>query len=73
VEEIGQYFGIDIVPIVLTGTLADGVNYVAQNPKSQVALNGATMEGLVGKISPELFGRGNNRIICKIKCRDFVL
>ena len=31
VEDIAKYFGIDIVPIVLEGTLQDGVDYVLNN------------------------------------------
>lgn len=71
VEEIAQYFGIDIVPIVLEGTLKDGVDYVKNNTKSIVALNGAEMEGLVGRPKFEVKDRCGNRIIVKIKRRDF--
>ena len=33
VEDIAKYFNIDVVPIVLEGTLQDGVNYVKTNRK----------------------------------------
>lgn len=71
VEEIAKYFGIDVVPIVLEGTLQDGVDYVLSNRKSLVAKNGAEIEGLVGRTKVETFDRTGHRNIVKIKFRDF--
>lgn len=71
IEDIARYFGIDVVPIVLEGTLKDGVDYVLNNRKSIVAKNGAEMEGLVGRPKLELKDRTGNRIIVKIKYKDF--
>ena len=71
VEDIAKYFGIDIVPIVLEGTLQDGVNYVLNNRKSIVAKNGAEIEGVVGRPKMELNDRTGKRVIVKIKYRDF--
>lgn len=71
VESIAECFNIDVVPVVLKGTLMDGVNYVLQNPKSIIAKNGAPMEGLVARPKCELYKRNGERIIVKIKCRDF--
>lgn len=71
VEDIAKYFGIDIVPIVLEGTLQDGVDYVLNNRKSLVAKNGAEIEGLVGRTKIETLDRTGKRNIVKIKFRDF--
>lgn len=71
VEDIAQYFGIDIVPIVLEGTIAEGVDYVLHNRKSLIARNGALIEGLVGRPKIELRDRVGKRLICKIKFKDF--
>lgn len=71
VEDIATYFGIDIVPIVLEGTLDDGINYVLTQRKSIVAKNGAEIEGVVGRPKVEVLGRNGKRVICKIKYRDF--
>lgn len=72
VEDIANYFGIDVVPIVLEGTLQDGVDYVLNNRKSVVAKNGAEIEGVVGRPKVELNDRTGKRCIVKIKYRDFV-
>ncbi len=72
VEDIANYFGIDVVPIILEGTLQDGVDYVLNNRKSIVAKNGAEIEGVVGRPKLELNDRSGKRCIVKIKYRDFV-
>ena len=71
VEDIAKYFGIDVVPIVLEGTLQDGVDYVLNNRTSIVAKNGALIEGLVGRTKVETQDRCGKRNIVKIKYRDF--
>lgn len=71
VEDIARYFGIDVVPIVLEGTLKDGVDYVLNNRKSLIAKNGAEIEGLVGRTKIETCDRTGKRNIVKIKYRDF--
>lgn len=69
VEEIARTFGIDAVPIILEGTIADAVNFVMERPKSTIGT--ATMEGLVCRPKIELYDRRNNRVIVKIKTIDF--
>ena len=71
VEDIANFFGIDVVPIVLEGTIDDGVNYVLNNRISLVAKNGAEIEGLVGRTKLETFDRSGKRNIVKIKYKDF--
>lgn len=73
VESIANYFGIDVVPVLLEGTLQDGIDYVL-NPDhriSSIAIHGAPLEGLVGRTKEELRDRCGNRLIVKIKYRDF--
>ncbi len=69
VEDIARYFGIDSVPIVLEGTINEGVAYVKNKPKSKIGT--ADSEGLVGRPKVELRDRCGKRIIVKIKVRDF--
>lgn len=71
VEDIAKYFGIDVVPIILEGTLQDGVDYVLNSRTSIVAKNGALIEGLVGRTKVETQDRCGKRNIVKIKYRDF--
>ena len=71
VEDIANYLGIDVVPIVLEGTLQDGVDYVLNNRQSIIAKNGAELEGLVGRTKVETLDRVGHRNIVKIKYRDF--
>lgn len=71
VEDIARYFGIDVVPVVLEGTLQDGIDYVLNNRKSLIAKNGAEMEGLVGRTKVETCDRTGKRNIVKIKYNDF--
>jgi ATP-dependent RNA circularization protein (DNA/RNA ligase family) len=69
VEDIARAFGIDIVPIILEGTIQDGVDFVKSNPKSTMGT--AMMEGLVGRPKIEMRDRCGKRVIVKIKVRDF--
>jgi len=68
VECIAQYFGVDVVPIVLRGTIEDGIRFVKARPNSTIGT--AKMEGVVGRPRVELRDRRGNRVIVKIKVRD---
>ena len=68
VVEIARYFGVDVVPIVLTGTIEDGINFVKSRPNSTIGV--AKMEGVVGRPRVEIRDRRGNRVIVKIKVRD---
>ena len=70
VEEIANYFGLNIVPVLFEGPLQTGVDYMMTNPKSIIATNGAMMEGLVARPKRELRDRCGNRMIVKIKWED---
>ena len=69
VEETAQMFNIDVVPIVLTGTIQDGIDYVMKHPRSTMGT--AMMEGIVGRPMIELRDRRGERVIVKIKWEDF--
>ena len=69
VESTAKMFGIDVVPIVLEGTIGDGIDYVMQHNNSTIGK--AVMEGVVGRPKVEMKDRLGNRIIVKIKWKDF--
>lgn len=68
-EDIAKTFGIDVVPVVLTGTLQEAVDFVKQKPKSTIGA--ADMEGLVCKPAVDMLDRMGRRVIVKVKVRDF--
>lgn len=70
VETAAKQFNLEVVPIVLEGTLDDGIAYVKSKPMSTIGK--APMEGLVARPMVELKDRCGNRLIVKIKVRDFV-
>lgn len=69
VEDIANAFALEIVPIVLRGTIQEAVDFIKTNPDSTIGT--AKMEGVVGRPKVELHDRCGNRLIVKIKCRDF--
>lgn len=71
VEMIANYFGLSVVPIVMEGTLQEGIDWVLNNRKSIIAKNGADIEGLVARPIQELKTRSGARVIVKIKYKDF--
>ena len=62
-------FDIEVVPVVLEGSIEDGIRYVISHPKSTIGT--AMMEGVVGRPKMELKDRCGNRVIVKIKWHDF--
>ena len=69
VEDIATRFGVEIVPVVLVGTIQDAVDFVKKHPCSTIGT--AMMEGVVGRPKLELRDRCGKRIIVKIKWNDF--
>lgn len=69
VERIAEALGIDIVPIVLTGSIFDAVEFVKTKPNSTIGK--AKMEGVVGRPKLEILDRLGKRLIVKIKVCDF--
>lgn len=73
VEEIAKTFNVPVVPIVLTGTIQEAVEYIKSKPKCTVSEQEKEAEGLVGRPVVELNDRLGNRIIVKIKVNDFAV
>ena len=71
VEDIAKAFSIEVVPIILTGTLQDAISFVKTKPTSRVGKCQAPMEGLVCRPAVELYDRMGKRVIVKVKVRDF--
>ena len=68
VEDIAKAFGLDIVPIIMEGTIEEAVEFVKTRPMSTIGT--APMEGLVGRPKMELRDRSGKRVIVKIKVKD---
>ena len=69
VEDIAKCFNLEIVPIIMYGTIQEAVDFVKTKPNSTIGT--AKMEGLVGRPVVEMRDRCGNRMIVKIKVCDF--
>lgn len=69
VEEIGGRLGIRVVPIIGEGTLNDAVEMTKKGFNSQ--WGNFLAEGIIAKPKTELRTRRGDRIVTKIKHRDF--
>lgn len=70
VEDVAAKLGLDVVPIIGRGTLADAVELAREGFNS--TWGDFRAEGIVARPSVELKARNGRRIITKIKHRDFV-
>lgn len=70
VEEIAGKLGLDVVPIIGTGTLPEMVEMARAGFKSRWN-DKFEAEGIVARPATELRARSGSRIITKIKHRDF--
>lgn len=70
IEDVARALGIDAVPIVFKGTLDEAVAYVKTCPQSTIGT--APMEGIVCKPIVDVLTRNKERVIVKVKVRDFV-
>ena len=72
VEQVAESFGLKVIPIVGIGPLEEAVWFVKQKPHSRIAKDETlVMEGVVCRPKVELRDRCGNRLIVKIKGRDF--
>ena len=62
---------IPVVPLLFTGTLSEGVRFAAHGFSSEVAETEMEAEGLIGKPTVELFDEYGERVIVKLKGKDF--
>jgi len=69
VEQIADKFGIKIVPIVGIGTLSEAIDITRKGFNS--VFGNFLAEGLVIKPRVDLFTRNGNRVVTKIKHKDF--
>ena len=69
VEDIGKKLGIGVVPIIGEGTLDGAIKMCQEGFKSQ--WGDFIAEGIVLKPKIHLTDRGGNRIITKVKYKDF--
>lgn len=73
IADISRKFNIEIVPIIGIFKLKQAIKYVENGFKSMIAHNKDYIaEGLIMKPEIELFNRAGERIITKIKYKDFV-
>ena len=70
VEKIAQTFNLDVVPVILVGTIQEAVDLVKTKPISPIG-EGKPSEGLVGVPNARLTDFRGNRVIVKIKVCDF--
>jgi hypothetical protein len=71
IEDVAQKCGLDTVPIIGRGTLAEMVAYAERGFKS--TWGDFTAEGIVARPAVELRTRNGRRLITKIKHKDFAL
>lgn len=69
IETVAAALGLNVVPIVGVGTLHDAISLVRAGMKS--TWGDFTSEGIVARTSTELLTRRGERLITKIKHRDF--
>lgn len=71
--EIARALSIQVVPIIGTGTLEEAVAFAKTGYKSTISENKEYIaEGLIMKPEVDLFNRKGERIVAKIKYRDFI-
>lgn len=71
VEAVAQALGLDVVPVIGEGTLADAVALCKSGLRS--TWGDFEAEGIVARPKTELATRSGHRIITKVKCRDFAV
>lgn len=69
VDDVANKLGIRSVPVIGHGTLYDAINMVKDGLTSE--WGDFEAEGIVARTVVQLFNRKGERIICKIKGRDF--
>ena len=69
VMDVADKFGIESVPVVLSGPISEAINYVRRGFPSR--WEKATPEGLVGTAPEGILDRAGRRIMVKVKTKDF--
>lgn len=71
VEEIAKSFGVEVVPVFALCTIEKAVEIVKTNPMSKIGKCQHAIEGLVGVTPVRMFDGYGNRLIVKVKVKDF--
>lgn len=71
VQDVSDGLDCPIVPMLFRGTLPEAVEYVKAGFESYVAKDKHTAEGFVMRPATELFNRRGERVITKLKYKDF--
>lgn len=71
VEAVASTLGLDVVPVVGRGTLYEAISLVGAPHGVTSRWGDFRSEGVVARPSCDLFNRMGERIICKVKSRDF--
>jgi len=70
-EEIYSKLGINTVPLIMTSNINTAVDFVKKGFQSKITNENLMAEGLVGIPKIPLNNRNNQRIITKLKTKDF--
>jgi len=70
VEGLAEVFDVPVVPVLLEGTVDEGIEYVRTHKNSVLGDKTHELEGVVGRLKEEMFDRFGNRMIVKLKRRD---
>lgn len=71
VDKMAEQLGIKSVPIVGQGNIAEAVEFAKSGFESQVSQKMKVAEGLVIRPAVELISRNGQRVIAKVKYKDF--
>ena len=71
IEDVATKLDVPVVPLVMTGTIADAIDMVRANAFKSDWPNVTVPDGLVGVPVVDLFDRRGDRIMTKVKHRDF--
>lgn len=71
VEETARVLGIRSTPVIGTGTLLQAEEFVREGFASMLEGSAKAAEGLVVRPPVEMFGQWGQRIIAKVKTKDF--
>jgi hypothetical protein len=71
VEEIANNLSIPVVPNLGIFTEDEIVDFVKSKPPSRCSIEQMTMEGVVARTEPYIFNKDGNRIMWKLKCKEF--
>lgn len=71
VHDVARKLGLDVVPVIGEGTLHDAVAWAKRGIRS--TWGDFEAEGIVARPKTELNTRSGDRLVAKIKCRDFQL